>query len=197
MSLKRLAVFAAVALSAGTVAAVGQAGHTTRFAADGVVPLFCGIHFTFDDGTETSSPVYTISSTTPLTIRLGWSVKNEAQMTQFLNGQKLVWTITDSDGNVVLDRTTAELSPEYGDTTYWGTPFAQTIDTVDKGGRAKREKVYTVNYRVATGLLVPAGETYTIAHTLTANTKTDDGFGFAFDAFQPISNWNGCTVTGV
>ena len=197
MRLKRFAVLAAVALCAGTVAAVGYASHTTRFAADGVVPLFCGIHFTHDDGTETASPVYTISSTTPLTIRLGWSVKNEDQMTQFLNGQKLVWTITDSDGSVVLDRATAELSPEYGDTTYWGTPFAQTINTTDKGGRTKREKVYTVNYRVETGLLVPAGETYTIAHTLTANTKTDDGFGFKFDAFQTIASGSSCTVTGV
>ena len=197
MKLQKFAVIAAVALCAATVAAVAYASHTTRFAADGVVPLFCGIHFTFDDGTETSSPVYTIASTTPLTIRLGWSVKNEAQMTQFLNGQKLVWTITDSDGNVVADRTTAELSPEYGDRTHWGTPFAQTINTTNKAGTMKRQKVYTVNYRVETGLLVPAGETYTIAHTLTANTKTDDGLGFAYDAFQPISNWNGCTVTGV
>jgi hypothetical protein len=197
MTLKGFTLLAVAALCAGTLAAAGSAAHTTRHAADGVVPLFCGVHFTHDDGTETSSPVYTISSTTPLTIRLGWSVKNEGQMNQFLGSQQLVWTITDSDGDVVLDRTTAELAPEYGDTANWGTPFAQTITTTDKGGRTKIEKVFTVNYRVETGLLVPAGETYTIAHTLTASAKTDDGFGFVYDAFQPILSWDGCTVTGV
>ena len=57
--------------------------------------------------------------------------------------------------------------------------------------------MWYVDYLAPTGLTLTAGQTVTIAYTLTANVKTDDGFGNKFDPGDIISSGNTCTATGV
>ena len=181
---KRTFIVAAAVLCAAIITSVALATHV-QHTGSGVVPMFCGA----PDGAGGHAAVYTIPSTTALTVRLGWAVKNAEQATIFLNNQQLTWTVTADDGTVLYERIP---SPEYGDRTFWSDPVYQEILA-----EGKRQKVYLMSYRVQTGIFIPAGETVTISYTLTASAKTDDGFGNRYAAGETISTWNGCTVTGV
>jgi hypothetical protein len=161
-------------------AALFVSAASARLASNGIVPVFCGMN---------GSAVYEIPTGVPLQLRLGWSVKTSGQASKFLDSQLLSWTVTSSSGAVLASRTPTT----YGDQTYWSGPVYQEILL----GDGTREKVYTSNYLAPTGLTLTVGETVTVSYTLTANAKTDDGFGFAYDKFETISTWNGCTVTGV
>lgn len=135
------------------------------------------------------SPTNTVSSTSELRFRFGWATKSQGQAANFLRSQKLTWTITDWNDNVIQ----RVPNPEYGDLTYRSTQ-AEYREVTDANG--KLQKIWFSNYLYPTGLFVPAGESVTIQFTLTANSRTDDGFGFAYNPFEVISTGS-CTVTGV
>lgn len=157
-------------------------GASARFQANGVVPLFC-----------TSD---TIPAGVELKLRMRWVTKNEAQERQFLDSQKLTWSVTSSDGTTVLaSRQTTDLNPEYGDLTYWSAIGHLTGTDINQDG--KIDDVYYADYLAPTGIVLAVGESVTVAHLLIANTKTDDGFFPGVKAGQPLSSGSNCTVTAV
>ena len=171
-----VALLAAVAVSVG----IFTSGASARFQANGVVPLFC-----------TSD---TIPTTTPLQLRIRWVVKNSGQITQFLAHQSLTWTVRAADGTVLATRTP---NPTYGDTTYWSSPVHSTTLDIDNDG--KIDDVWWADYLAPTGITLAAGESVSVSYLLTADAKTDDGFGFKFDKNETIAPAPGtppCVVTG-
>jgi hypothetical protein len=182
---RKVAVLAAVMVCAGAITSVALATHS-QFTSTGVVPLFCGA----DNGFGGHASVYRISPSTELKVRIGWAVKSQDQATLFLAHQKLVWTITrELDGAPIASHVPA---PEYGDTANWSGPVYQEI--VD--GNGKLQKIWLSSYLAPTSLYVPDGETWRISYSLTADRKTDDGFGTKKNAYEVLSGGNTCTVTG-
>lgn len=171
----RLKVFALAALCAATCAMVLATGASAGFRANGVVALFCS-----ND---------TIPAGMPLQLRMRWVVKNSGQITKFLAGQDLVWSVS---GAASLSHTP---SPQYGDVSLWSAPVHST--TVDFNGDGKIDDVWYADYLAATGITLATGQSVTVAYTLTANVKTDDGFGNNIPAFQTIASGTSCTVTAV
>ena len=86
-------------------------------------------------------------------------------------------------------------SPQYGDVSLWSAPVHST--TVDFNGDGKIDDVWYADYLAATGITLATGQSVTVAYTLTANVKTDDGFGNNIPAFQTIASGTSCTVTAV
>ena len=175
--LRRLSVFAILLTTVGLSVLAGNA--SASFHANGVVPLFC-----------TSD---TIPAGTPLQLRIRWVVKNSGQITKFLSGQSLTWTVTASDGSLLASSTP---SPQYGDVTHWSAPVHST--GVDFNADGVPDDVYYADYLAPTGLTLAAGQTVTVRYQLTANVKTDDGFGTNIPAFTTItaSGSTPCSVTG-
>jgi hypothetical protein len=174
----RLIVLAALAATCACALATGA---LARHQPNGVVPLFC-----------TSD---TIPAGMELKLRIRWVTKNEPQERQFLDSQKLTWTVYSSDGTVRASRQTSDLSPEYGDKTYWSE--IGHLTGTDINGDGKLDDVYYADYLVSTGIVLAAGEQVRVAHLLVANSKTDDGFYPGVKAGQPISSGENCMVTGV
>lgn len=175
----RLRVTFVVAIVATTVFGVFTSGASARFQPNSVVPLFC-----------TSD---TIPAGTELKLRMRWVVRNAGQMDRFRGGQKLVWTVTASDGTVVASRTAP--NPEYGDLTGWGPKVHST--TTDFNGDGVIDDVWYSDYQVPTGVVLGVDQSVTIAYTLTANVKTDDGFFKGIPAYSTIASGTSCTATGV
>jgi len=173
----RLRITLFVALTAVCLGALAT-GASARFQPNSVVPLFC-----------TSD---TIPANTELRLRMRWVVRNSGQITKFLSGQKLVWTVYASDGTPLVSRVP---SPEYGDLTYWSAPVHST--TADFNGDGVVDDVWYADYLAPTGLTLAAGESVRVAYTLTANVKTDDGFYKGIPAYSTIASGSNCTVTGV
>jgi hypothetical protein len=145
--------------------------------------VFCGSTFG-----ESHSATFEIPAGSELVIRLGWGTKNRAQSEQFLASQKLLWTVERLDGTDLVTRP----DPGFGDTSNWSAPSYNEVAQAD----GKIEKIWQTNYRTGTGVTLAAGETVRITYVLTANTATDDGFGFKFKAGEVLSSGNTCTVTG-
>jgi hypothetical protein len=173
----RLRLSIGLALIVAACAAVVVPGASARFQPNSVVPLFC-----------TSD---TIPGGTQLSVRIRWVVRNSGQIDKFLSSQLLTWTVYDSSNNVLASRTPAT----YGDRTGWSAPVHS--NTVDMNNDGVIDDVWYADYLMATGVTVATGETVRIAHSLTANAKTDDGFGFRYNAGDTISSGSNCSVTGV
>lgn len=138
------------------------------------VPMFC-------------NHAYTVTANTPFDMRFTWSVKSQGQAANFLAGQQFSWTVTDVDTEEEL---AARTPADYGDQTGWGAPvYGEGII------EGKRQKYWGMTYRHT--LTLSPDQTVRISYTLSADRKTDDGFGFTFDAFEVISSASTCTVTGV
>jgi hypothetical protein len=163
-----------VAVLAALSAAALATNASAAFRANGVVALFC-----------TSD---TIPNNVELKLRMRWVVKNSGQITKFLSAQKLVWSVS---GAASLSHTP---SPEYGDVSLWSAPVHST--TVDFNNDGTIDDVWYADYLAPTGITLATGQSVTVAFTLTANAKTDDGFGTNIPAFQTISSGTSCTVTG-
>jgi hypothetical protein len=175
----RLALKAALAVVAVVGVGALATGASGAFRANSVVPLFC-----------TSD---TIPAGSELKLRMRWVVRNSGQADKFLSSQKLSWTVSSSSGTVLASRVPS--NPEYGNLTYWSPKVHQSGTDINNDGVV--DDVYYMDYLAPTGITLAAGESVTVAYTLTANAKTDDGFGFKFDAFQTIASGSSCTVTGV
>jgi hypothetical protein len=177
----RFALLAAAAIAAATCGfLVTMASAAPR--PSGVVALFCG-HDTIP------------ADTTQLQLRIRWVVRNSGQITKFLAHQKLVWTIYNSDDSVRLAHTP---SPEYGDETNWSAPVHFVGDLNNDG---VTDDVWYSDYLAPTGITLHVGESVRVAFTLTADSKTDDGFrgepgAGPWPAYQVISSGTSCLVTG-
>jgi hypothetical protein len=174
---------AAAALCAGVVTSAASANHVRTVQAGFPVPMFCGT-----TSGESHSPTFAIPAGSELIIRLGWGTKNEAQSRQFLNSQKLLWTVERLDGTDLVTRP----DPGFGDTSNWSAPTYTEFLQPD----GKIQKFWLTNYQTGTGVSLAAGETVRITYVLTADTATDDGFGFKFKAGEVLSSGSSCTVTG-
>jgi hypothetical protein len=86
-------------------------------------------------------------------------------------------------------------NPEYGDLTGWGPKVHST--TTDVNGERAIDDVWYSDFLVPTGVVLGAGQSVTIAYTLTANVKTDDGFFKGIPAYWTIASGTSCTATGV
>ena len=70
----------------------------------------------------------------------------------------------------------------------------------------KIDDVYYADYQAPTGLTLTAGQSVTVSYYLTANSKTDDGFGNTAAKYGIVSHGNNstpptpgadyCTITG-
>jgi hypothetical protein len=69
--------------------------------------------------------------------------------------------------------------------------------TTDVNGDGVINDVWYSDYRVPTGVVLGAGQSVTIAYTLTANVKTDDGFFKGIPAYSTIASGTSCIATGV
>ena len=67
---------------------------------------------------------------------------------------------------------------------------------MDVNQDGKVDDIYYADYLVSTGVVLSLGQSVKVEHLLIANTKTDDGFGNALKAGQPLSSGTNCMVTG-
>ena len=70
-------------------------------------------------------------------------------------------------------------------------------NTTDINGDGVIDDVWYTDYLSATGVVVGLNQSVTVSYVLTANSKTDDGFGYKFNAYDTIASGTSCTVTGV
>jgi hypothetical protein len=171
----KLAVLLAV-LCAGTAFTAATA--SGAFRPNGIVPLFC---------TNDTIP----ANIDDLELRIRWAVSSPGQLDKFLAHQKLTWTVTDTNGNVL----STSGDPGFGDTTFWSIPGSSTGTITNKQGVARPQKFYYSDWNQTTGLILFDGETVHVNWELSADGITDDGFGFNFDPGVIASGT--CNVTGV
>ena len=172
----KLAVVLGVAVCAFAAIASGA---SARYQVNSVVPVFCSSD--------------TIPAGSELKLRMRWVVRNTGQADKFRSSQKLTWTVTGADGTVLA--TNQPLNPEYGDTRLW-SPKVHS-NTTDINGDGVIDDVWYTDYLSATGVVVGLNQSVTVSYVLTANSKTDDGFGYKFNAYDTIASGTSCTVTGV